>query len=134
MRLAYRIAGLAALGLGLLGIFLPLLPTVPFVLLAAFCFARSNPVWEERLLAHPRYGPHIRAWRDQGAISRKGKAMALVAFLVSAVAGLLLLGAPISYVPAAVGLVGATWIASRPDPESPSDGPAGPAGGGESSP
>ena len=134
MRLAYRISGLVAFALGLLGIFLPLLPTVPFILLAAFCFARGNPAWEQRLLAHPRYGPHIRAWRSEGAISRKGKAMALLAFFVSAVAGLLLLSAPVSYVPAAVGLIGATWIVSRPDPEAPADGLAQPPCGEESSP
>ena len=80
MRLAYRIFGIAALGLGFAGLFLPLLPTVPFVLLAAFCFARSNPAWEARLLAHPTLGPHIQAWRANGSISRKGKIAAVAAF------------------------------------------------------
>ena len=114
MRLAYRIAGLVALALGLIGIFVPLLPTVPFMLLAAFCFARGHPAWERRLLDHPRYGPHIRAWREQGAISRKGKTMALAAFVVSGVAGLMLLAGPVAYIPAGVGVVGAAWIVSRP--------------------
>ena len=42
--------GLLALGLGIVGVVLPIMPTVPFLLLAAFCFARSNPAWEQRLL------------------------------------------------------------------------------------
>ena len=46
----WLVAGLFAVGLGILGIALPVLPTVPFFLLAAFCFARSHPAWEQRLL------------------------------------------------------------------------------------
>ena len=49
----YRAAGIAAVGLGLVGVALPILPTVPFLLLAAFCFARSHPEWEQRLLDPP---------------------------------------------------------------------------------
>lgn len=114
MKLAYRIAGAAALALGFVGMFLPLLPTVPFVLLAAFCFARSNPAWEDRLLAHPTFGPHIRAWRADGSISRRGKTAAVIAFGVSALLGLLMLDPPWSYVPALVALIGSGWIVSRP--------------------
>ena len=114
MRLAYRIFGIAALGLGFAGLFLPLLPTVPFVLLAAFCFARGNPAWEARLLSHPTFGPHIQAWRANGSISRKGKIAAVAAFAGSAVLGLVLLSPPWSYVPVLAGLVGGLWIVSRP--------------------
>ncbi|HQS96300.1 MAG TPA: YbaN family protein, partial [Novosphingobium sp.] len=71
-RQLYLAGGLISVALGTLGVFLPLLPTVPFLLLATFCFARSNPVWEQRLLDHPRYGPPLRQWRERRAISRKG--------------------------------------------------------------
>jgi uncharacterized protein len=97
-----------------LGAFLPLLPTVPFVILAAFCFARSNPAWERRLIEHPRFGPHIKAWRQRGAISRHGKRAALAAFAVSAVVGLVSIAFPWSLIPLAVALIGGSWIHTRP--------------------
>ena len=113
--LIYRLAGLAALALSFAGLFLPLLPTVPFVLLAAFCFARGNPAWEKRLLEHPRYGPHIVAWREKGAISRRGKQSALVAFGLSALLGFLLVDLPWSLIPLAAALIGGSWVMTRPE-------------------
>ena len=115
LRLGYASVGLFALGLGIAGIFLPLLPTVPFVLLAAFCFARSNPQWERRLLDHRLFGPHIQAWRRSGAISRRGKAAAAIAFAASAAIGLILLDMPWALVPALAALVGGSWVLTRPD-------------------
>jgi hypothetical protein len=114
-RFLYLGLGFAALTLGAAGVVLPLLPTVPFVLLAAFFFARSSPRLEARLLAHPRFGPHIRAWRERGAISPAGKRAALIAFAFSAVIGLVLLPFPWLLVPAAAGLIGGSWIATRPE-------------------
>jgi hypothetical protein len=58
-RQLYLAAGLASVGLGAIGVFLPLLPTVPFLIVAAFCFARSSPKLEGRLMNHPRYGHHL---------------------------------------------------------------------------
>src|SRR3546814_5090847 len=81
----YLVSGWASLGLGALGAFLPLLPTVPFVILAAFCFARSSPRLEAWLVTHPQFGHHIVAWREKGAISRKGKIAATAAFALSIV-------------------------------------------------
>lgn len=114
IRIGYLAAGFLSLALGAVGALLPLLPTVPFVILAAFCFARSSPQLERRLVEHRVFGPHIAAWRSRGAISRKGKAAALAAFAASAAAGFLLLAAPWSWIPAAAALVGGSWILSRP--------------------
>ena len=114
MILAYRIGGLLAVGLGIVGLFLPVVPTVPFLILAAWCFARSNPAWERRILLHPRFGPPIRAWRERGAIGIVGKVAAILAFAGSAAMGLLLLEEPWRYLPLAVGLIGGSWIATRP--------------------
>lgn len=114
-RTLYLIAGFFALALGGIGVLLPLLPTVPFVILAAFCFARSNPALERRLVEHPVFGGHIRAWRERGAISRKGKQAALAAFAISAVLALLLAPLPWSLAPLAAAAIGGSWIWTRPE-------------------
>lgn len=115
VRLVYLLLGWVSLLLGAAGALLPLLPTVPFVILAAFFFARGNPALERWLLEHRRFGPHIEAWRSRGAVSRKGKAAALCCFALSAALGLLFLALPWSLVPLAAAAVGGTWIATRPE-------------------
>jgi uncharacterized protein len=115
IRAAYLLLGLVALLLGAAGAVLPLLPTVPFLILAAFCFARSSPALERRLLSHPLIGPQIVAWRTRGAISRRGKRAALVAFAVSAGMGFALLSWPWPLLPLAAAVVGGVWIWRRPD-------------------
>ena len=109
------IAGFASLGLGAIGAFLPLLPTVPFMILAAFCFARSSPALEARLLDHKHFGPHIRRWRERGAISRRGKKAALAAFTFSATLALFLSPWPWYLLPLTAALIGGTWIWTRPE-------------------
>lgn len=74
--------GLAALGAGIAGAFLPVLPTVPFLLLAAWAFSAADPRLESWLLAHPRLGPGVRRWREAGAISRRAKLSAALGVLV----------------------------------------------------
>lgn len=114
-RLAFLLGGYGALALGFIGMFLPLLPTVPFLVLAAFCFARSNPAFERRLLEHPTFGPHIRQWRERGAISRPGKYGATGAFAMSAIGGLIFFDWPWWAIPLLVAAIGTGWIWSRPD-------------------
>lgn len=111
----YLAGGLIAVGLGTIGIFLPILPTVPFLILAAFCFARSNPAWEARLLNHPRYGATLRQWRDKGVVSRKAKLAASGAFAVSIALGFLTLTWPWSLIPVAVALLCGSWLWMRPE-------------------
>ena len=112
--LLWRAAGLLSLATGAVGVFLPLLPTVPFVILAAFCFARGNPVWEARLLAHPRFGPHIAAWRTKGAISRKGKVAASIAFAVSTLLSLIFAPWPWLLATPIAALFCLPWLWTRP--------------------
>ena len=83
MRLAWLILGTASLGLGGLGVVVPLLPATPLVILSAFCFARSSPALHDRLLASRAFGKAIRDWRVHRAISRAGKAASLVAMALS---------------------------------------------------
>lgn len=70
--------GWLSVALGVLGIFLPVLPTTPFLLLAAACFARSSERFYQWLVSHPRLGPWIRDYLDGRGIPLKGKVYALL--------------------------------------------------------
>jgi uncharacterized membrane protein YbaN (DUF454 family) len=95
MRIVWLLLGSCALALGILGIPLPLIPTVPFLLLAAFCFARSSERLHAWLVKHPRLGPPISDWNTRGAISRKAKYAASLTILASLAITISLGSAPI---------------------------------------
>ncbi|MGV6804781.1 MAG: YbaN family protein [Ruegeria sp.] len=78
--------GLICVALAMIGIALPLLPTVPFLLLAAFCFARSSSRLHNWLLSHRNFGPLILDWQTSGAIRPAAKKAATLS--VAAVFGL----------------------------------------------
>lgn len=113
-RPVYQALGLVCLALGLVGAFLPVMPTVPFVLLAAWLFGRAHPAWEARLLAHPRFGPPIHAWRERGAIPMRAKRLAILMMACSAVISAVLLTPWWRWIPTAVLLIVGTWIWTRP--------------------
>lgn len=77
MKWILTIIGLLALGLGILGIFLPVLPTTPLLLLAAALFLRSNRGLYDWLLNHPRLGPYIRNFLEHKAIPLKIKVLSV---------------------------------------------------------
>jgi len=79
----WRALALLCVALGLIGVVLPGMPTVVFMLVAAWAGARGWPRLESWLLDHPRYGPPILHWRERGAISRRGKCAASTMMLVS---------------------------------------------------
>ncbi|MEO1595628.1 MAG: YbaN family protein [Pseudomonadota bacterium] len=109
--------GVTALALGIIGIPLPLLPTTPFILLAAFAFARSSTRLHDWLVQHQTFGPLIANWREYGAISRRAKWVSLASMV--AVFGLsLALKVPTHalVIQAVVLSASAVFVMSRPLP------------------
>jgi uncharacterized membrane protein YbaN (DUF454 family) len=82
--LLWRLGALVALALGVAGIALPVLPTVPFLIVAAWAAGKGWPALERWMLNHPGYGPHIRRWRERGAVPRRAKLLATTMMLASA--------------------------------------------------
>lgn len=97
LRPLYIAAGWLCLGLGFLGIFLPLLPTTPFALLAAFCFSRGSTRLYHWLLAQKTFGPIIRDWNQHGVIQPHIKWVSIVMIL-------LMIGYPVVFGPLALGI------------------------------
>jgi uncharacterized protein len=80
--------GWLSVGLAIIGIILPVLPTAPFLILAVWAFSRSSPALAEKIRSHKTFGPLVRQWQDHGVIPLKAKIAAVV--MMSA-AGLFLL-------------------------------------------
>lgn len=78
-RRLWAIAGGVALGIGIVGIVVPLLPTTPFLILAAYCFSRGSRRLHDWLLNHRTLGPPIRDWRKHRSVSGKAKLSAMIA-------------------------------------------------------
>jgi uncharacterized membrane protein YbaN (DUF454 family) len=83
LRPLWLLAGWLALLLGFIGIFLPLLPTTPFVLLASFCFSRGSQRWEHWLLHHRVLGPVVQDWRASRAVPLRAKQLATLMMALS---------------------------------------------------
>lgn len=77
MKALYLVIGSLSLALGVLGIFLPLLPTTPFLLLTAFFYFRGSPRLYNRLLSHKRLGAYIRNFREHRALPLRTKILSL---------------------------------------------------------
>lgn len=114
--LVWRLLALLCIALGLVGVVLPVLPTVPFLIAAAAAASRGWPWLDQRLVAHPVYGPMILRWRERGAVPRRAKWAATIGMMVGAAALWL---SPVPQwlriaVPVGMLLVGA-WIWRRPE-------------------
>ena len=107
--------GWSFVALGFVGIFLPLLPTTPFVLLALWCFARSSKRFHDWLYNHPRLGPLARDWREYGVVPLRAKLLSVTMMALSL--GYLIHAGMDWRILAVVGAtltVVATWLVSRP--------------------
>lgn len=116
-RWLWLILAYVSLGLGIVGIFLPGIPTTPFVLLAAYAAGRGSERLHAWMLGHRSFGPMIRDWQASGAVSRKAKYWAIGTMALSA--AIFFLTAPKWWM-AAIGtgimaIVG-TWLWLRPEP------------------
>jgi uncharacterized membrane protein YbaN (DUF454 family) len=78
----FQLLGFVFLGTAILGVFLPLLPTTPFVLLAAACFARSSEKWHQWMLRNKTFGPMIRDWEQNRCIPCRIKLVAVISMAV----------------------------------------------------
>lgn len=114
MRTTYLLIGHASIAVGFIGIFVPLLPTTPFVLLAAVCYSRGSERFHTWLLEHPRFGPMISSWREHGAIGLRSKIAAVVMVAASVTYSTIRLDAPWGVVALVIGIAVITFLLSRP--------------------
>ena len=121
-RWAWWLLAYASLGTGIVGIFVPGLPTTVFVLVAAYAAARGSDRLHGYLLQHPRFGPMIRDWQAHGAVSRRAKIAATLTMLACAAILLLVMQSVTSHqwwmatLPITCMAVVAIWLWRRPEP------------------
>ena len=115
-RLIFGAIGIVFFVTGLIGVFLPVLPTTPFMLLALWAFSNSSQRLHDYIWHHKTYGPMVRAWKEHGAIPLRAKISALLVMSASAVFVVFFSGAPLYGVVAALALmlVGAAFLLTRP--------------------
>jgi hypothetical protein len=96
---------------------LPIVPQVPFLLLAAAAAAKGWPALDQRLRSHPAYGPVISGWRARRAIPLRAKAFATLGLAGSIAAAALLVSLPLQarLIGVAVATISLLWIWSRPN-------------------
>jgi len=112
----YLLCGFVLTSLGVVGAFLPVMPTTVFLIGALYCFTQSSPRLELWLVSHPRFGPSLQAWRRHGAISKKVKCIACCSMLLS-FAGLCLFASMplLAYICVAIFMgCGAYFVLTRP--------------------
>ncbi len=122
MRTIFLLLGHISIAIGFVGIFVPLLPTTPFVLLAAACYSRGSQQFHTWLHEHPRFGPMIRAWREHGAIGTRAKFVATITIIASITYSFACLVMPWNMVALVVGLAVLAFILTRPSVAAPLNG------------
>jgi uncharacterized protein len=116
-RWAWWLLAYASLATGIVGIFVPGLPTTVFVLIAAWAATRGSPALRQRLVTHPRFGQAILDWERDGAVSRRGKWMASLAMAACTVVVLLVVDRPwVWCVSIGPMLAVSIWLWLRPEP------------------
>lgn len=106
--------GAASLLTGIVGAFVPVLPTTPFVLLAAFCFSCGCERCERWMLEHRRFGPMVRDWRRNRAVPLRAKQLAVVMMAIGSAWSWWVLPSPVRWLPGIVCLAVGTWLVRLP--------------------
>lgn len=104
-RMLFAGLGTMFVGIGIAGAFLPVLPTTPFMLLAAACYARASERFYHWLLNNRAFGPTVREWRRYRTIPHRAKRAAIVMMVVTLTISILFF-VPNPYLQAALALVG----------------------------
>lgn len=112
--LLYRALGIVMVALGVIGAFLPVMPTTVFLIVAVWAFAKSSPELAEKIRNHPRFGPPVRRWEERRAIPRAAKTAAVVSMAGSAAIVWLLASAWVGAGVSAVLICVAAYVVSRP--------------------
>ena len=107
-RWAYLAAGHSFVALGVVGAFLPVMPTTVFLLLAASCYARASTRFYQKLLSHPTFGPIVRDWREHRTMKARTKRVAVVTIVVTFALTIWII--PIAWVRAIHFLTGAALV------------------------
>ncbi len=116
MRLFWLILGWLCVVIGAVGLFLPVMPTVPFLLLAVLAFARSDPRRAARIMRHPKFGPPIRAFRKRGVVGRMAKVWAITAMSAGVIAAIFLgLNPIVITIQASICAIIGVWLVTRPE-------------------
>lgn len=106
-----------SLALGVIGIFLPIMPTAPFVIVAAFAAARGSKRLHYRLLRDKRFGHMIRDWYRYGAVKRSAKVLATLGMCGSGIGALLFSPIPwLAWTLVVILLAVIAWLWARPEP------------------
>jgi uncharacterized protein len=113
-RMLWLAAGGLSLVIGVIGIYLPLLPTTPLVLLAAFCFSRGSERWARWLEAHRTFGPMVRQWRENRAVPLRAKQLAVVMMTLSCAGTAWIVRWPWGWMPTLVCVPVAIWLCRLP--------------------
>ena len=116
MRIVYLLAGHFFVALAVIGVFVPIMPTTPFLLLAAWCYSRGSERFYRWLVGHPRFGAPIVDWMEHGVIRKRAKIISSALIASSLIYPLVFLHFHWGLKLGAVAVVGAiiAYVATRP--------------------
>ncbi|MGB0697496.1 MAG: YbaN family protein [Rhodospirillaceae bacterium] len=117
-RLVLLGVGHLCVGLGVIGAFLPVMPTTIFLILAAWAYGHASPGMRQWLLEHPKFGPSLQAWHKEGAIPRKAKVLAVTMMAASvAITAALTEGWTLVAIQSGILICVVLYVVTRPEPK-----------------